>query len=278
MPCTKQQTLSTAFDYWSGTQKQSASAGPFATEAECLEACKEGACCESNGTCNVRPKCQCQAVGQTFRGVGTPCTATLCGCCGNGESLAGKSVTLVVTQTFAKLGVFPPGSGFVGQTCCDGNATDTSTSTLTVSASQSGANRCIIGFSVPARFDEPCSGGNATSGSVTISRVADSCRISFAIDRIVGGCSGPMEGAGVQYLTLNYQWPYSQDTSVYNGTVYVHSWGQQGIGIVGGPSYFNVSFSRLTTSSTPPPNPVGALPGYRWFQIPTRIDYELTIA
>lgn len=51
--------------------------GAYATEAECLQACKEGACCESNGTCSVKPQCQCQGAGQTFRGVGTVCTGPL---------------------------------------------------------------------------------------------------------------------------------------------------------------------------------------------------------
>lgn len=50
----------------------------YATEADCLQACKEGACCESNGTCNVRPQCQCQGAGQTFKGVGTVCSPNPC--------------------------------------------------------------------------------------------------------------------------------------------------------------------------------------------------------
>ena len=33
--------------------------GGYATEAECLQACKEGACCEG-ATCSVKPQCQCQ--------------------------------------------------------------------------------------------------------------------------------------------------------------------------------------------------------------------------
>ena len=55
--------------------------GGYATEADCLNACKEGACCESNGTCNVRPQCQCQGAGQTFQGIGTVCSPNPCGCC-----------------------------------------------------------------------------------------------------------------------------------------------------------------------------------------------------
>jgi hypothetical protein len=44
----------------------------YATEAACLEACKEGACCEGT-TCSVKPQCQCQGAGKTFNGVGTAC-------------------------------------------------------------------------------------------------------------------------------------------------------------------------------------------------------------
>lgn len=48
------------------------SSGPYATEADCLQACKEGACCEGS-TCSVKPQCQCQGAGKTFKGVGTTC-------------------------------------------------------------------------------------------------------------------------------------------------------------------------------------------------------------
>jgi len=57
------------------------SGGGYATEAECNQACKEGACCDGT-TCTVKPQCQCQGAGQTFRGVGTTCTAHLCLKCG----------------------------------------------------------------------------------------------------------------------------------------------------------------------------------------------------
>lgn len=52
--------------------------GPHLTEEDCLNACKEGACCESDGTCNVRPQCQCQGATQTFRGIGTTCEPNPC--------------------------------------------------------------------------------------------------------------------------------------------------------------------------------------------------------
>lgn len=58
--------------------------GLFATEAECLEACNEGACCNGT-TCSVKPQCQCDAeAGEVFEGVGTVCSPNPCGCCGDG--------------------------------------------------------------------------------------------------------------------------------------------------------------------------------------------------
>lgn len=60
-----------------------ANAGPlrsstsYKTEADCLNGCKEGACCEGT-TCSVKPQCQCQGAGKTFQGVGTVCSPGLC--------------------------------------------------------------------------------------------------------------------------------------------------------------------------------------------------------
>jgi hypothetical protein len=51
--------------------------GGYATEADCLNACKEGACCYGT-TCSVTPQCQCQGTGQTFKGVGTACASDTC--------------------------------------------------------------------------------------------------------------------------------------------------------------------------------------------------------
>ena len=66
MPCRQQSQLGGATGFGGG-------AGGFATEAECLAACKEGACC--TGTkCTVKPQCQCDAAaGEVFKGVGTVC-------------------------------------------------------------------------------------------------------------------------------------------------------------------------------------------------------------
>ena len=52
----------------------------YATEADCNNACQEGACCEGT-TCSVKPQCQCQGTGKVFKGVGTTCTPNPCLCC-----------------------------------------------------------------------------------------------------------------------------------------------------------------------------------------------------
>lgn len=49
----------------------------YATQAECSQACQEGACCEGT-TCSIKPQCQCQGAGKTFSGVGTTCDESPC--------------------------------------------------------------------------------------------------------------------------------------------------------------------------------------------------------
>ena len=49
----------------------------YKTEAECNRACQEGACCEGT-TCTVKPQCQCQGTGKTFKGAGTTCSPNPC--------------------------------------------------------------------------------------------------------------------------------------------------------------------------------------------------------
>jgi hypothetical protein len=87
MPCQKSSTFSAPF---SGQARSvQATSGPFATEAECNQACKDGACCEGT-TCSVKPQCQCQGTGKVFQGVGTTCATGTC-CCPN---VATVSVTI----------------------------------------------------------------------------------------------------------------------------------------------------------------------------------------
>jgi len=53
---------------------------PFTTEAECNQACQEGACCEGT-SCSVKAACQCQGAGKVFKGVGTACNGGTCNIC-----------------------------------------------------------------------------------------------------------------------------------------------------------------------------------------------------
>jgi hypothetical protein len=57
----------------------------YKTEAECNQACKEGACCEGT-TCTVKPQCQCQGTGKVFKGVGTVCTGKCDQCLGSASN------------------------------------------------------------------------------------------------------------------------------------------------------------------------------------------------
>lgn len=69
---------------------------PFRTEAECNQACGDGACCEG-ANCSVKPKCQCQGTGKVFQGVGTVCTPNPCECyCGSTSATAMPNSLYVV--------------------------------------------------------------------------------------------------------------------------------------------------------------------------------------
>lgn len=70
----------------------------YATEAECLQACKEGACCEGT-TCSVKPQCQCQGTGKVFKGVGTTCEPETCLCKCSSENNAVPPAHLYATIT-----------------------------------------------------------------------------------------------------------------------------------------------------------------------------------
>ena len=58
--------------------------GPtYESEEDCLNACAEGACCETDGTCNIKPQCECDTDnGAVFAGVGEGCERC-CGCSRN---------------------------------------------------------------------------------------------------------------------------------------------------------------------------------------------------
>jgi len=69
MPCYQSPNFPTGFTTTGRTA--------YATQEDCLNACKDGACCEGT-TCSVKAQCQCQGSGQTFQGVGTTCDPNPC--------------------------------------------------------------------------------------------------------------------------------------------------------------------------------------------------------
>ncbi len=72
----------------------------YKTEADCLNACREGACCEGT-TCTVKPQCQCQGPGKVFNGVGTVCTPNPCtACCAGDRYPVGGDVLINLSLAF----------------------------------------------------------------------------------------------------------------------------------------------------------------------------------
>jgi len=87
MPCRQFST------YEGRTGSGRAGGGGYRTEAECLNACREGACCEGS-TCSVKPQCQCQGADKRFQGIGTVCSADTCQFCNaNGFPKTGSGVS-----------------------------------------------------------------------------------------------------------------------------------------------------------------------------------------
>jgi len=91
-----------------GSAPESYTTGPFARLEDCLESCKEGACCEQDGTCGIKPQCQCKSTGQTFRGIGTVCSPNPC--CGGLRLCVPSSI--VVTNLAV-------GATFPNENACD---------------------------------------------------------------------------------------------------------------------------------------------------------------
>ena len=86
MPCYQQPPFA-------GATPAGGTSSSYTTEADCLNACKEGACCEGT-TCSVKPQCQCQGDGKKFQGIGTVCAADTCQFCTvNGFPKTGSGVS-----------------------------------------------------------------------------------------------------------------------------------------------------------------------------------------
>ena len=90
MPCRQVST------YNGTTGSGKTGGGGHATEADCLQACREGACCEGT-TCTVKPQCQCQGTGKVFKGVGTTCEGNPCACYCDGGSPVPESIYAVLS-------------------------------------------------------------------------------------------------------------------------------------------------------------------------------------
>lgn len=71
----------------------------YESEEDCLDACAEGACCETDGTCSIKPQCECDtANGAVFAGIGEGCEACApCGC----EGQSGWPESIAVTLSGA---------------------------------------------------------------------------------------------------------------------------------------------------------------------------------
>jgi hypothetical protein len=165
--------------------------GPFATEAACNQACKEGACCEGT-TCSVKPACQCSGTGKTFRGVGTTCSTSPCGCCGGGELLPPGAASVAVNRTFTTF------SGYLGRV----NDESGSDSASFAQQGQSLAcSRDLFG-------DTPTHG--VVSGYVSIARDQNySCRLVVQIGWPGGSCGA-----------VGYSWPFVAGQVSYSVTYY----------------------------------------------------------
>jgi hypothetical protein len=317
-----------------GLPIQSRSSGPFATEADCLNACKEGACCEGT-TCTVKPQCQCVPSGvccgpdtvdvsgtsaprcrsesesqciqrggtwvvggncvrseksgaegawcasltgtpsKVFKGVGTVCTPNPCGCCGNGETIAGKTATVYVSTesmpvlrwcpqvvggtTFLQC---PDGLQYGGcwavrpcETPAIGAWVDTAFSASATFTSNSAASSCFASLAGQCR-------GNPSSASIGFS--ASPCKIYAIVD-----CTNLMsvQSSGGS-LRPYWAWTYDPQATEYNATYYVFQY------LTGN----GLSEATQSSSSTPVPPPPRS-DGRSWSLFKTvTVNMRLTLA
>jgi hypothetical protein len=247
----------------------------YATEAECNQACKEGACCEGT-TCTVKPACQCQGAGKAFKGVGTVCTPNPCGCCGNGESIAGKTATIDVSSdsmptarwcpqvvggtTFLQC---PDGIQYGGcvsvkpcETPAVGAWIDTAGSASTTFTGNSAASACSLSL------QGQCPGFGSRSASVFLQ--PSPCKIYATVD-----CSSLIAAVdsyrGRFSVNPYWAWDYGSQTSEYNTRYYVFQY-LSGTGI---------STVTQSINSTPVPPDIA---GYFWYLSKTvTVNMRLTL-
>jgi hypothetical protein len=324
MPCRQVSTFN-------GT---AASSGSYRTEAECNQACKEGACCEGT-TCTVKPQCQCVPSGvccgpdtvdvsgtsaprcrsesesqciqrggtwvvggncvrdektgaagawcaaltgtpnKVFQGVGTTCAAGPCGCCGNGETIAGKMATIVVsTDSLPTARWCAGGNGFVGcpngqtyngcwaQKPCEDPAfgawIDTAASLSATFTSNASASNCT------ASLQGSCP-GYAGSRTASVGFSSSPCKIYATVDcpsLIAATASGSS-------VSPYWAWTYDPQASEYNALYYVFQY-IDGTGA-------NTVTQSVTSTPVSPSIPTGS--GASWFLSKTvTVNMRLTLA
>jgi hypothetical protein len=244
-----------------------ANSGPHTTEADCLKACREGACCEGTA-CTVKPACQCQGTGKTFKGVGTTCAGVNCGCCGNGETIAGKTATLYVDVEYIPSARWCPGRWVNAQgfqffyvKCPDG-------SVYSQCASEKLCENPVEGYwvdkagTVGVIFDRSsatsscdlslqglCPGFGDRSASVFLR--PSPCKIAATVDcrSLIGTVDSYR---GISSFNPYWAWDYGPTTSEYTTSYYVHQY-ETGTGIS------TVTQSVVSTPLLP------SVPGYTWY-------------
>jgi len=154
----------------------------YRTEAECNQACKEGACCEGT-SCTVKPQCQCQGAGKVFKGVGTTCADGICSCCteagavksgsgctwcwcfcGEGAATYPRFINVTVSGQYAMFQPIFFGQSHFG-TFNKKIKTFSATLTLTVRSTPSRANCPVWSYGV--RDTTPI-GGNGMTGEIDV--------------------------------------------------------------------------------------------------------------
>ena len=252
----------------------------YKTEADCLQACREGACCEGT-TCTVKPQCQCQGTGKTFKGVGTVCSPNPCGCCGNGESIAGKTATIYLSTDQIPTARWCPKPDAFGSTflmCPDrvqyggcwavrpcltptvGEWVDTAKTGITAAYSSTApASNCNAGL------EGVCPGLGLKSASVGLT--GPPCKIYAVVDcpSLIGASDNYR---GVYAVDPYWAWDYDAQTTRYKTVYYVFQY-------IDGTGITTVTQS-VNSTPVPPTYPSGS--GANWFLFKTTtVTMSLTL-
>ena len=176
----------------------------YKTEADCLNACKEGACCEGT-TCSVKPACQCQGTGQVFRGIGTTCASVVCGCCGNGESFSSSAVSVSVARTLDVVA----NSSCACQPFSNPPTVATQCVNQSVTFTQQG-----IGTSCRRTISGVTPDYGGVGGTLTLEHTASGCVLVANIGWALNPC-------GANTFTTYYLWQFSRTVTQYAASYFV---------------------------------------------------------